>query len=102
MAVCLVLLHLLPVAFSKYHGMTAEQFLWAVIKSNCCIRNWCVQSEDIYTRMQETISVGRKESKGWRAEIIYKRAEQKQKQNRKKRKEGVMPSIKTLSQALDG
>ncbi len=28
--------------FFKYHGMTAEQFLWAVIKSNCCIRrNWC-------------------------------------------------------------
>ena len=46
--------------FFKYHGMTAEQFLWAVIKSELLYPKKLVfQSEDIhYSCMQETISLG--------------------------------------------
>ena len=48
--------------FFKYHGMTAEQFLWAVIKSELLYPKKLVfQSEDIYySCMQETISLGEK------------------------------------------
>ena len=58
------------------------------------------QSEDIhYSCMQETISLGEKNQKDG-AEIIKER-EQEQKQNRERNaREGVMPLIKTLSQAL--
>ncbi len=87
--------------FFKYHGMTAEQFLWAVIKSELLYPKKLVfQSEDIYySCMQETISLGEKNQKDG-AEIIKER-EQKQKQNRERNaREGVMPLIKTLSQAL--
>ena len=63
--------------FFKYHGMTAEQFLWAVIKSELLYPKKLVfQSEDIYySCMQETISLGEKNQKDG-AEIIkdvYKR-----------------------------
>ena len=44
--------------FFKYHGMTAEQFLWAVIKSELLYPKKLVfQSEDHLA--------GRKEPKGW-------------------------------------
>ena len=60
--------------FFKYHGMTAEQFLWAVIKSELLYPKKLVfQSEDIhYSCMQETISLGEKNQKDG-AEIIKER-----------------------------
>ena len=57
--------------FFKYHGMTAEQFLWA---------------EDIhYSCMQETISLGEKNQKDG-AEIIKEREQRAEAKQRKKRK----------------
>ena len=60
--------------FFKYHGMTAEQFLWAVIKSELLYPKKLVfQSEDIYySCIQETISLGEKNQKDG-AEIIKER-----------------------------
>ena len=87
--------------FFKYHGMTAEQFLWAVIKSELLYPKKLVfQSEDIYySCMQETISLGEKNQKD--GAEIKKSGSKKQKQNRERNaREGVMPLIKTLSQAL--
>lgn len=55
--------------FFKYHGMTAEQFLWAVIKSELLYpKNWC------FSRKISTIPVCRRASR-W--EKRTKRMEQK-------------------------
>ena len=60
--------------FFKYHGMTAEQFLWAVIKSELLYPKKLVfQSEDLYhSCIQETISLGEKNQKDG-AEILKER-----------------------------
>ena len=73
--------------FFKYHGMTAEQFLWAVIKSELLYPKKLVfQSEDIhYSCMQETISLGEKNQKDG-AEIIKEREQRAEAKQRKKRK----------------
>ena len=73
--------------FFKYHGMTAEQFLWAVIKSELLYPKKLVfQSEDIYySCMQETISLGEKNQKDG-AEIIKEREQKAEAKQRKKRK----------------
>ena len=69
------------------HGMTAEQFLWAVIKSELLYPKKLVfQSEDIhYSCMQETISLGEKNQKDG-AEIIKEREQRAEAKQRKKRK----------------
>lgn len=83
---CLVLLHLLPVAFqiSWYDSRTV---LWAVIKSELLYPKKLVfQSEDIYySCMQETISLGEKNQKDG-AEIIKEREQKAEAKQRKKRK----------------
>ena len=73
--------------FFQYHGMTAEQFLWAVIKSELLYPKKLVfQSEDIhYSCMQETISLGEKNQKDG-AEIIKEREQRAEAKQRKKRK----------------
>ena len=73
--------------FFKYHGMTAEQFLWAVIKSELLYPKKLVfQSEDIhYSCMQETNSLGEKNQKDG-AEIIKEREQRAEAKQRKKRK----------------
>lgn len=70
--------------FFKYHGMTAEQFLWAVIKSELLYPKKLVfQSEDIhYSCMQETISLGEKNQKDG-AEIIKEREQRAEAKQRK-------------------
>ena len=67
--------------------MTAEQFLWAVIKSELLYPKKLVfQSEDIYySCMQETISLGEKNQKDG-AEIIKEREQIAEAKQRKKRK----------------
>ena len=73
--------------FVTYHGMKAEQFLWAVIKSELLYPKKLVfQSEDIYySCMQETISLGEKNQKDG-AEIIKEREQKAEAKQRKKRK----------------
>ena len=73
--------------FVTYHGMKAEQFLWAVIKSELLYPKKLVfQSEDIhYSCMQETISLGEKNQKDG-AEIIKEREQRAEAKQRKKRK----------------
>ena len=74
--------------FFKYHGMTAEQFLWAVIKSELLYPKKLVfQSEDIYySCMQETISLGEKNQKGWSGN--HKRAGAKSRSKTEKETQG--------------
>ena len=79
--------------FFKYHGMTAEQFLWAVIKSELLYPKKLVfQSEDLYhSCMQETISLGEKNQKDG-AEILKERerkAEVKQGKTQKGRSDAL-------------
>lgn len=60
--------------FSKYHGMTAEQFLWAVIKSEVLYPKRLVfQSENLYYAcMEETLLAGERTGKNGR-EVLQKR-----------------------------
>lgn len=52
--------------FFKYHGMTAEQFLWAVIKSELLYpRRLTFQSENLYYKcLEERILAGERTRKG--------------------------------------
>lgn len=70
--------------FFKYHGMTAEQFLWAVIKSELLYPKKLVfQSEDIYySCMREIISRGEKNQTG-EVEILKERDRKNKNQTRK-------------------
>ena len=71
--------------FFKYHGMTAEQFLWAVIKSELLYPKKLVfQSEDIYYSCMHL--AGRKESKGWSRN--HKRAGAKSRSKTEKETQG--------------
>ena len=88
--------------FFRYHGMTAEQFAWAVIKSELLYPKRLVfKSENLYfSCMEESLRLGEK-MMGNGAELLEKkRTKQKKPKKPKKPGEGVMPLIKTLSQTL--
>ena len=85
--------------FFRYHGMTAEQFAWTVIKSELLYPKRLVfKSENLYfSCMEESLRLGEK-MMGNGAELLEKkRTKQK---NQRSQEEGVMPLIKTLSQTL--
>lgn len=69
--------------FFKYHGMNAEQFLWAVIKSEVLYpKRLLYQTENLYLScMEETILAGEKSRRNG-AEIMEKKY--RKKANRKK------------------
>ncbi len=55
--------------FFQYHGMNAEQFAWAYIKSEFLYpKRLLFQSEDLYHAcMEETQALGEKKPRGWRS-----------------------------------
>lgn len=72
--------------FFKYHGMNAEQFLWAVIKSEVLYpKRLLYQPENLYLScMEETILAGEKSRRNG-ADIMEKKCKKKVKTaNRKK------------------
>lgn len=73
--------------FFKYHGMNAEQFLWAVIKSEVLYpKRLLYRTENLYLScMEETILAGEKSGKNG-TEIMEKKYRKRVKA--KKRKEG--------------
>lgn len=78
--------------FFKYHGMNAEQFLWAVIKSEILYPKRLVyRTENLYLScMEETILAGEKSGKDG-AEMMVKKYRKRVKakgRKGKKRKEG--------------
>ncbi len=82
--------------FFKYHGMTAEQFLWAFIKSELLYpKRLLYQPEDLYySCMEETILSGEKTGKDGSAARKRQEAKAEKKQRRtadrknKRRKRG--------------
>lgn len=71
--------------FFKYHGMTAEQFLWAVIKSELLYpKRLTFQSENLYyTCLEEYIMTGERTGKDG-TQVL-----QNKKRNTKKRGDAV-------------
>ena len=72
--------------FFKYHGMTAEQFLWAFIKSEFLYpKRLLYRSEDLYySCMEEAIHFGEKTGKD--GSRIRKKQEEKAEKSEKKRR----------------
>ena len=64
--------------FFKYHGMTAEQFAWAVIKSELLYpKRLLFQPEDLYYQcMEESLSAGEGRKKWKKAEREKKEKDQ--------------------------
>ena len=87
--------------FFQYHGMNAEQFAWAYIKSEFLYpKRLLFQSEDLYHAcMEETLALGEK-TRGDGAALLKKR-EQRAKKKRMKQKKRTGRSqchlVKTLS-----
>lgn len=79
--------------FFKYHGMTVEQFLWAVIKSELLYpKKLCFQPENLYyCCMEESILAG-EQSCGDGTAVTRKKekAARKKKGKTKKGKEGCL------------
>ncbi len=73
--------------FFKYHGMTAEQFLWAVIKSELLYpKRLTFQSENLYYQcMEDCIRAGERTGSDG-AQIIQKRKQSMKKTHRMKKK----------------
>lgn len=73
--------------FFKYHGMTAEQFLWVVIKSELLYPKKLVsQPENLYYLcLEEDIQAGEQAGRNG-AEILQKREKTAQGKNMKKQK----------------
>lgn len=71
--------------FFKYHGMTAEQFVWAVIKSELLYpKRLLFQSENLYyTCMEDIIHAGERAGKD--GTIIMEKKNRKQKKQKKGR-----------------
>ena len=100
--------------FFRYHGMTAEQFLWAFVKSEFLYpKRLLYKPEDLYYAcMEETILLGEKTGKDGGAVQKKRREKEERRQARKadkgnrrrkrkrRRGEGRMPMIKTLNQAV--
>lgn len=74
--------------FFRYHGMTAEQFLWAVIKSELLYPKRLVfKSENLYfSYMEESLRLGEKMMENG-AELLEKKY-QKMKQKKPKKQRG--------------
>jgi hypothetical protein len=70
--------------FFKYHGMTAEQFLWAFIKSEFLYpKRLLYQPEDLYySCMEEALLFGEKTGKNGSA--VRRKQEEKAERKRKK------------------
>ena len=76
--------------FFQYHGMNAEQFAWAYIKSEFLYpKRLLFQSEDLYHAcMEETLALGEK-SKGDGTALMKKREQRaRKKQMKQKKKSG--------------
>lgn len=73
--------------FFKYHGMTAEQFLWAVIKSELLYpKRLTFQSENLYYQcMEDCIKAGERTGSDG-AQVMQKRKQSMKKTNRVKKK----------------
>lgn len=73
-------------SFFKYHGMNAEQFLWAVIKSEVLYpKRLLYQTENLYLScMEESILAGKKSRKNG-AEIMEKKYRKKAKRKKGRR-----------------
>lgn len=71
--------------FFKYHGMTAEQFLWAFIKSEFLYpKRLLYQPEDLYySCMEERILFGEKKGKDGSSSRRRKEEKTEKKENRK-------------------
>ena len=74
--------------FFKYHGMTAEQFLWAVIKSELLYpKRLTFQSENLYYQcMEDCIKAGERTGSDG-AQVMQKRKQSMRKTHHVKRKE---------------
>ena len=74
--------------FFKYHGMTAEQFLWAVIKSELLYpKRLTFQSENLYYQcMEDCIRAGERTGSDG-AQVMQKRKQGMRKTHRVKKKE---------------
>lgn len=78
--------------FFKYHGMNAEQFLWAVIKSEVLYpKRLLYQTENLYLScMEETILAGEKSGRNG-AQIMEKKYRKREKvAKRKKGRRGAV------------
>ena len=73
--------------FFKYHGMAAEQFLWAVIKSELLYpKRLTFQSENLYYQcMEDCIKAGERTGSDG-AQVMQKRKQSMKKTNRVKKK----------------
>lgn len=73
--------------FFKYHGMTAEQFLWAVIKSELLYsKRLTFQSENLYYQcMEDCIKAGERTGSDG-AQVMQKRKQGKKKTHHVKKK----------------
>lgn len=74
--------------FFKYHGMTAEQFLWAVIKSELLYpKRLTFQSENLYYQcMEDCIKAGERTGSDG-TQVMQKRRQSMKKTNRVKKNE---------------
>lgn len=77
--------------FFKYHGMNAEQFLWAVIKSEILYPKRLVyRTENLYLScMEETILAGEKSGKDG-AEMMVKKYRKRVKAKERKGRRGAV------------
>lgn len=76
--------------FFQYHGMNAEQFAWAYIKSEFLYpKRLLFQSEDLYHAcMEETLGLGRKVPRGWHSPYEKKRTAGKEKTDETEKENG--------------
>ena len=76
--------------FFQYHGMNAEQFAWAYIKSEFLYpKRLLFQSEDLYHAcMEETLALGEKSQGEWRSPYEKKRTADKEETDEQKKKTG--------------
>lgn len=77
--------------FFKYHGMNAEQFLWAFIKSEVLYpKRLIYRTENLYLScMEETILAGEKSGRNG-TEIMEKRYRRRAKAAGKKKRRGAV------------
>ena len=76
--------------FFQYHGMNAEQFAWAYIKSEFLYpKRLLFQSEDLYHAcMEETLALGRKRPGGDGAALLKKGTAGKKERMKQKKRTG--------------
>lgn len=80
--------------FFKYHGMTAEQFLWALVKSEFLYpKRLLFQSEDLYYAcMEEAILQGEKTGKN--VSMLQDKKSRRKSRKGKKQKKSRRRSVK--------